>query len=272
MKTVTLHRYHPEVKGLELGYGIIGRPLMTVHCYLVGDTLIDCGQAHLSAEMKRFAGANPVKRLLLTHHHEDHSGNAALIAQTCDAAVLGHRITAQKMENIRPIMPYQHLVWGQSRAVHVTPLPPILEFNRHRFLAIHTPGHSKDHTAYLETEHGWLFSGDLYLGERIKFFRSDEKIDQQIRSLKTVLQYDFDALFCGHNPVLKGGRKKLRGKLDYLEEIFGKVRLLQSEGLPEKEIVRRMDPKKDRFIKYFTMGNACFANMVRSAIRCNHTI
>lgn len=33
---------------------------------------------------------------------------------------------------------------------------------------------------YLESQHGWLFSGDLYLGERIKFFRSDEKIDQQI--------------------------------------------------------------------------------------------
>ncbi|WP_319525448.1 MBL fold metallo-hydrolase [uncultured Desulfosarcina sp.] len=266
MKTVSQHRYHPEVIALELGYGLIGRPLMTVRCYLVGDTLIDCGQSHVAAEMKKFVRANPVKRLLLTHHHEDHSGNAALIAKTCGAAVLGHRITARKMQNIRPIMPYQHLVWGQSRVVKVATLPPLLEFNGHRFLAIHTPGHSKDHTVYLETQHGWLFSGDLYLGERIKFFRSDEKIDQQINSLKTVLQYDFDALFCSHNPVLKGGKKKLRGKLDFLEEIYGKVCLLLSEGLPEKEIVRRMDPKNDRFIKYFTMGNACFGNMIRSAI------
>jgi glyoxylase-like metal-dependent hydrolase (beta-lactamase superfamily II) len=267
MKTATLHHYHPEVKALEMGYGFIGRPLMTVHCYLVGDTLIDCGQSRAASEMRSFVSANPVKRLLLTHHHEDHSGNAAMIAQTCGTAVLGHRIAARKMQNIRPILPYQHILWGQSRAVTVDPLPPSLEFNRHRFFPIHTPGHSKDHTVYLETGHGWLFSGDLYLGERIKFFRSDEKIDQQIRSLKTVLQYDFDTLFCGHNPVLKGGRKKLSGKLEFLETIYGKVRQLLSQGLPEKEIVRRMDPKKDRFIKYFTMGNACFANMVRSAVR-----
>jgi len=251
MKTATLHHHHPEVKGLELGFGIIGRPLMTVRCYLVGDTLIDCGQSRVASEMRRFVSDHPAKRLLLTHHHEDHSGNAALIAQTCGAAVLGHRLTAHKMENIGPIMPYQHLVWGQSRTVDVAPVPPSLECNGHRFLAIHTPGHSKDHTVYLETEYGWLFSGDLYLGERIKFFRSDEKIDQQIRSLKTVLKYNFETLFCAHNPVLKGGRKKLQGKLDFLEEIYGRVRLLLSEGLTEKEIVRRMDPKKDRFIKFF---------------------
>jgi glyoxylase-like metal-dependent hydrolase (beta-lactamase superfamily II) len=190
-----------------------------------------------------------------------------MIAQICSAVVLGHRITAHKMQDIRPILPYQHLVWGQSRTVDVAPLPASREFNGYRVLAIHTPGHSKDHTVYLETEQGWLFSGDLYLGERIKFFRSDEKIDLQIRSLKTVLRHDFDMLFCGHNPVLKDGKEKIRRKLVYLEEIAGRARQLLSMGLPEKEIVRRMDPKKDRFIKFFTMGNACFANMVRSAIR-----
>ena len=36
---------------------------------------------------------------------------------------------------------------------------------------------------------GWLFSGDLYLGDRIEFFRTDEKIDQQIQSLQIVLQH-----------------------------------------------------------------------------------
>ena len=44
-------------------------------------------------------------------------------------------------------------------------------------------------------------------------------------------------------------------------------KLRQYLGLPEKEIIRRMDRGRDRFIKFFTMGNASFANMVRSAIR-----
>ena len=267
MRTVKLHRYRSGVHALELGYGLIGRPLMTVHCYLVGETLIDCGQSRMVGQMKEFIRTNPVKQLLLTHHHEDHSGNAAMIARSCNAEIWGHPLTVQKMQHVRPILPYQHLVWGQSHEVSVSALPDVIESGTNRFLTIHTPGHSKDHTVYLETQNGWLFSGDLYLGEKIKFFRSDEKIDQQIQSLKIVLKHDFDSLFCGHNPVLKNGKQRLRRKLNYLEDIQGKVRLLVCKGASEGEIIRRMDPHQDRFIKFFTMGNASFANMVRSAIR-----
>ncbi|MCB2146666.1 MAG: MBL fold metallo-hydrolase [Deltaproteobacteria bacterium] len=267
MKIVKKHRFNARVTALELGYGIIGRPLMNVYCYLIGDTLIDCGQTRMAGEMKSFVSTHRINQLLLTHHHEDHSGNAAMIAKVCSAAVMGHPVTVQKMTHIRPILPYQHLVWGQSREVAVSPLPAVVTSDGFRFLPIHTPGHSRDHTVYLEVQNGWLFSGDLYLGDRIKFFRTDEKIDQQIRSLKNVLRYDFEALFCGHNPILKNGRDRLRRKLSYLEEITGQVRLLLTRGLPEREIIRQLDRRQDRFVKFFTMGNASFANMIRSAIQ-----
>jgi glyoxylase-like metal-dependent hydrolase (beta-lactamase superfamily II) len=267
MKIVKKRRFNSQVTALELGYGIIGRPLMSVYCYLIGDTLIDCGQAKMAGAMKSFVSTHRIKQLLLTHHHEDHSGNAAMIANECGAAVLGHPITAHKMGHIRPILPYQHLVWGQSKKVAVSPLPAVVASNGFRFLSIHTPGHSKDHTVYLEVQNGWLFSGDLYLGDRIKFFRSDEQIDQQIQSLQIVLQHDFEALFCAHNPVLKNGQGRLRRKLAYLENIVGTVGLLLTRGLPEREIIRQLDHRQDRFVKFFTMGNASYANMIRSAIR-----
>lgn len=267
MNIVKLHRFNAQVTALEMGYGIVGRPLMNVHCYQIGDTLIDCGQSRMAEEMKTFIQAHRIHRLLLTHHHEDHSGNAAMIATACNAAVMGHPDTAYKMKHIHPILPYQRLVWGQAREVDVSPLPTVVESEKFRFLPIHTPGHSKDHTVYLELQNGWLFSGDLYLGDRIKFFRSDEKIDLQIHSLQTVLRYDFEALFCGHNPTLKNGKDRLRCKLAYLEDIAGSVQILMSEGLPEKELIRRLDRRQDRFVKAVTMGNASFANMVRSAIR-----
>jgi endoribonuclease LACTB2 len=267
MNIVNLHRFNDHVTALEMGYGIVGRPLMNVHCYLIGNTLIDCGQSRMADEMKTFIRGHRINRLLLTHHHEDHSGNAALIATACGAEVMGHPITAYKMKHIHPILPYQRLVWGHAREVDVSPLPAVVVSEGFRFVPLHTPGHSKDHTVYLESQNGWLFSGDLYLGDRIKFFRSDEKIDQQIRSLQTVLRNDFDTLFCGHNPVLKNGTDRLRCKLAYLEDIAGRVRLLITRGLPEREIIRRLDRRQDRFVKTVTMGNASFANMVRSAIR-----
>jgi len=267
MKIVKKHRFNARVTALELGYGIIGRPLMNVYCYLIGDTLIDCGQARMAGEMKSFVLGHRVQQLLLTHHHEDHSGNAAMIAKSCGAAVMGHPFTAHKMTHIRPILPYQHLVWGQSREVAVSPLPAVVTSGGFRFLPIHTPGHSKDHTVYLEVQNGWLFSGDLYLGDRIKFFRTDEKIDQQIQSIQIVLQHNFESLFCAHNPVLKKGRDRLGRKLAYLQDIAGTVGLLVARGLPEREIIQRLDRRQDRLVKFFTMGNASFANMIRSAIQ-----
>ncbi len=267
MKIVKKQRINARVTALELGYGIIGRPLMNVYCYLIGDTLIDCGQTKLAGEMRSFVSAHRIKQLLLTHHHEDHSGNAAMIANQCGAVVMGHPITAYKMDHIRPILPYQHLVWGKSKQVAVTPLPTVVVSDGLRFLPVHTPGHSKDHTVYLEEQNGWLFSGDLYLGDRIKFFRSDERIDQQIRSIQIVLQHDFEALFCAHHPVLKNGRDRLRRKLAYLEDIVGAVGMLLTKGMPEREIIRQLDRRQDRFVKFFTMGNVSFANMIKSAIR-----
>jgi hypothetical protein len=74
-------------------------------------------------------------------------------------------------------------------------------------------------------------------------------------------------LFCAHNPVLKNGKDRLGRKLAYLEDLTGSVRYLSNRGLPEKEIIRRLDRRQDRFVKLVTMGNASFANMVRSAIR-----
>jgi hypothetical protein len=37
--------------------------------------------------------------------------------------------------------------------------------------------------------------------------------------------------------------------------------------MKRSEIIRQMDRRQDRFIKFFTMGNASFANMIRFTIR-----
>ena len=97
MKIVRTHRFNSNVTALELGYGIVGRPLMNVICYLVGDTLIDSGQTRMAAAMESFARDRRIRRLLLTHHHEDHSGNAAMIGENCDAESMGHPLTVEKM-------------------------------------------------------------------------------------------------------------------------------------------------------------------------------
>jgi glyoxylase-like metal-dependent hydrolase (beta-lactamase superfamily II) len=145
-------------------------------------------------------------------------------------------------------------------------LKSAVETDRFRFMPIETPGHSQDHIVLWEKQHGWLFAGDLYLGERIKYYRSDEHLGDQIASLKKVLALEFDTLFCAHNPCLANGKSKFRNKLQFLEEFYGQVKILAAKGFSEKAIIKTLDPAKDRFVKWITLGNVSFANMVRSAM------
>ena len=258
--------YFGDVESIRLGYGPIGPPLMSVFMYVVDSLVIDTGQSHMAKALLELLRDKNLKLIILTHHHEDHSGNAAKISVQHAIPVSGHRLTAEKMDGAFPIRPYQRYVWGKASPVDVNPFSDVIETDRFTFTPMHTPGHSPDHTVFLEKQQGWLFSGDLYLGERIKFFRADERFAEQIASLKKVLALDFDTLFCAHNPCLKNGKQKIKNKLQYLQDLYGHVRELAEKGYSEKMVIKALDPRNDRGIKLITMGNVSFANMVRSAM------
>jgi len=264
MNIVARHRFGP-VQAFQLGYGPIGPPLMSVYCYLVDDVLIDTGQRRMQAALAAMLAATPIRKILLTHHHEDHSGNAAAISRRFQAPVHAHPLAAAKMQNGYSIRLYQHVVWGKAEPTAVLPPDPIVATAHGVLTPLHTPGHSKDHVVYYDRQNGRLFSGDLFIGERIKFFRSDERLHDQIASLHTVLALDFDALFCGHNPCPVHGKRRLANKLAFLEEFRGRVAQMKNRGLSQAQVVRELDRGQDRLVKWITMGNASFANMVGSA-------
>jgi glyoxylase-like metal-dependent hydrolase (beta-lactamase superfamily II) len=261
-----------EIEAFQLGYGQVGLPLMSVYVYIIDGVIIDTGQSNMRQYIIQLLRNIQPHKILLTHHHEDHSGNALALSRLHQIKILGHPLTAQKMSAKLKILPYQRYIWGKSENVEVKPYDTAIESQRFTLRPIHTPGHSKDHTVFMEEKNGWLFSGDLYLGERIKFFRSDEKIYDQIDSLKKMCGYDFDSLFCAHNPCLKKGKPKLELKLQFLEDIVGRVQMLRAKGLTENAIIKSMDPNKDRWVKLMTMGNVSFANMVKSAYRGGSSI
>jgi glyoxylase-like metal-dependent hydrolase (beta-lactamase superfamily II) len=187
MKTIKKHQFG-DVCAFELGFSLVGQPLMTVNCFVVGNILIDTGQSHMRKAVLDIAGTHQIAAVLLTHHHEDHSGNAAAIKQEFGIPVMAHSLTINKMRRAYKIFPYQHWMWGATTPVVLDSFPSAFyEYENLKFLPIHAPGHSKDHTVFLEINNGWLFSGDLYLGDRIKYFRADEKIGDQINSLKNIL-------------------------------------------------------------------------------------
>ncbi|MCP4106786.1 MAG: MBL fold metallo-hydrolase [Desulfobacteraceae bacterium] len=266
MNIVKKHNFK-GLEAVELGYSPIGRPFVTVLFYIADGVMIDTGQTNMRKYVAEFIKQKDLKYVLLTHHHEDHTGNAAMIRKMHDTDVLGHPLMIRKMQTGYNIMPYQHLLFGKAKKVSVLPYPPVIESDNICFRPVHTPGHSKDHTVYLVEEKGWLFSGDLYVGEKIKYFRADENIADQIRSLKKILKYDFKSLYCAHRPCPENGKIHIQRKLNYLEEFCGNVRMLSEKGYSETAIAKKLGNRSDRNVRLFTMGNVSFGHMVRSAVK-----
>jgi len=142
-----------------------------------------------------------------------------------------------------------------------------METSLGKMVSIHTPGHARDHVVYFLPEKGVVFSGDLYLGDRIRYFRADEDVGAQIASLKKIVKLDFSTLLCSHNPRPNKGRQYIQNKLDYLENLYGNIIRQWKIGMTEKEIFRVLKLKENYFTKYFCFGNVSMLNGVRSAIQ-----
>lgn len=267
MRVCKSYEFDHGIKGFTLGWSLAGPPLMAVFCYVFDHVMIDTGQSRMARESLDIAREHRVDQVFLTHHHEDHSGNGALIHNALGIELFGHGLTREKLKKPYKILPYQHYVWGKTTPVGVSPLPEFMETGLGRMIPIHTPGHSRDHMVYFLPEKGVLFSGDLYLGDRIRYFRSDEDMGIQIASLKKVLTLDFHSLLCSHNPRKSRGREHIQAKLDFLETLYGNTIELWKKGVPENEIFKSLGLREDYFIKYFCCGNVSMINGVRSAVR-----
>ena len=55
--------------------------------------------------------------------------------------------------------------------------------------------------------------------------------------------------------------------VEFLEDYYGNILAMTRKGYSERAIIRKFPSGQDRLVKWVTLGNASFANMVRSALR-----
>ena len=252
----------------KFGGAAFGKPTMSVYCYYLDGLLIDTAQRHCEAEVKHTFAHQPIEQIALTHWHEDHSGNAQTLQELSNAPIYAHPITEQKIRNGFDILPYEKYFFGKIRPVlgEIRPMPALLETSHYQLTPIFTPGHSADHYVLLEKKRGWLFSGDLFVGVKIKVFRKAENIHQQIASIQRVLQEDFEIVFCGHSPQLQNGRALFKAKLQYFEDFVGNVLALHQKGHSVKEIMQHLTLKEAWWLRLFTFNDVSVEYLVTSAI------
>lgn len=260
-----LHRCGP-LWAVDLGRNYLGYTLSIVKVYFVGDTLVDTGPSPFGHRVVALAKEKKIRKALVTHHHEDHSGGAGLLARE-GMEILASSLTGSLIEKTFPLPFYRHLGWGKIiPCPKITPLGEEVALGPFDARVIPTPGHAIDQVAFYVPSQGWLFSGDAFIHPRIKYFMDSEDFHQTKLTLERLLTLDFDVLFCQHNPQLKRGKEALQKKLEWFLELEEKTLELRKNGLEVAEIAKKILPTSSTFFKWFTAGQVSSENIVRSIL------
>ncbi len=208
-----------------------------VSAYLTRDVLVDTGFPHVAADFSRFLDTNTVRGVIVTHWHEDHAGNAALAA----ARGLPMAISPQTSEQLggsaaASIRFYRRFVWGIAPPVRPTAAPFVHDALR----VIHTPGHTSDHHVVWDEERATLFSGDLFLGVKVRATFPDENPRQLAGTLRHVAALRPERMFDAHRGAVAEPTNALLAKADWLEEVITRIDAKIDAGWSDRAIRRHV--------------------------------
>lgn len=258
------HFEHEGVHFWKVARSYFGQMIYTTGFYLLDDVLIDCGPPNARSLLTDLFRQLPSRRLLITHHHEDHTGNAAFLARDHGYSVAGHSAGPGELQHVSRGIPfYRKTVWGVPEALSYQPVGPAEETQKRQLQSIETRGHSPDHLCFYVPEKGWLFTGDLYLSGYLRYLRRDEDIYELMRSLRRLIQLKPRILFCNHRGPVPDGEAALGRKLSYLENLRDSVMDGIDRGMTLQDLARSL-MKKDVFFSRFSGGEFSSLNLIRA--------
>jgi len=238
----------------------------TVSAYLVDSLLIDSGPAHTAEELTDFLKDKGVKTVVNTHYHEDHIAANALLKERYGVELLAHPLAVNKINQPATLYPYQEEVWGYPIPSQVKEIGNSVTTPHFRFEVVHTPGHDRDHICLFEPKHGWLFTGDLFVGTtRPNAVRPMDDVRQIIADLKKVKALMPQILFPAPGNVRTEPVPVLERTIRYLEDLGLKVTELHDKGLSPAEIVQQIFGNEAP-IAEFTQQQFSSLNMVKSLL------
>jgi glyoxylase-like metal-dependent hydrolase (beta-lactamase superfamily II) len=180
---------------------------------------------------------------------------------------LAHPKTFSYLQNPSKWLPwYRRLVWGCPHSSETKELDSKIQTKNFLFLVIPTPGHSDDHICLYEPNEGWLFSGDLFINEKIKYLTKDEDVYSIIDSLKKVAGLHPKKMFCSFSGIVDRPEEAIHRKIDYLENLKSEVEKGARQGLSVRQIQRRALGRGDRF-SFITAGQISKQNLINSLLK-----
>ncbi len=192
-------------------------------------------ESHLDT-IQRIAGA-PVRWVLVTHTHPDHSPAAVELARATGAELLGKSA---------PVGQHQDTTFVPDRVLEDGDR---LETREFAIEAIHTPGHASNHVCYRHDACDWLFTGDHVIdGSTVVIDPPDGNMKQYIESLRRVRDLDCEALAPGHGEIIRDPQRVIDWIIDHRLEREAKIAaaLRENPGFTTRELVPRVYKDVDK--------------------------
>ena len=176
--------------------------------YLLGErevAVVDPGpriEVHLDAIRDESPG--PIRWILVTHTHPDHSPAAMPLARHTDSTLLGMPPPQGKVQD-KTFRPDRVVEDGE-----------LLETDEFTLRAVHTPGHASNHVCYRHEGERMLFTGDHIMnGSTVVIDPPDGSMSDYLASLDKLRTLDLAALAPGHGAIIDNPNEVIDWLIDH---------------------------------------------------------
>ncbi len=229
-----------------------------VSAYLTHGILVDCGFPDAGGELTPVLRQLQPTGAVITHAHEDHAGNVAVLARLGIPLWMSAETLAE-LQAGHHIRAYRRFTWGRPRAFTGAVEP----FDPRPLQIISAPGHSPDHHVVWDAEHGTLFSADLWLGVHAKVMHVEEDPRQLLRDLHAAAALGPERMFDAHRGPVRDPVRALNAKAEWLTETIGVIERRVRQGWDDRTIVRAVLGGEE-WTGFVSRGEYARANLVRN--------
>ena len=200
--------------------------------HIVGDreqAVIDPGPDHPDhlAALIRAIDGRPVRAILITHHHRDHSPASRPLAEATRAPIIGAAPFHLSDDGPRAdaafdpdYAPGRVLADGDAA-----------EGEGWTLRALATPGHTSNHLCFAFEETGALFSGDHVMGWSTSVVSPpDGDMGDYMASLERLMDREDRVHYPGHGDQVDNPRRFVRGLLGHRKQREGQILRLLGQG------------------------------------------
>jgi glyoxylase-like metal-dependent hydrolase (beta-lactamase superfamily II) len=206
-----------------------------VSAYLLRGVLVDTGFPRGGRALATALDTLRPRGAIVTHWHEDHAGNAPMLAAR-GLPFCMHPACEATLRTRPPVKLYRHIVWGWTPRLEVE----LRAFDPAPLEILPLPGHTPDHVCVWDAERRILVSGDLFLGVKVRVAHRHEAPRRLLESLRAAAALEPRVLLDAHRGPVPDAAGVLRAKAAWLEETIGAIEAGHARGDGPRGIARRV--------------------------------